>query len=110
MNAPSALPLHIGKYQVQAELGRGASGVVYRAADAFKRRQVAIKQLHAHLLRREVFGNVVVDHEDLSRTFPEGPGRMELVCVYVVEGGLIRSASFAFGPPCLTPSSSQSAR
>ena len=52
MNAPSALPLHIGKYQVQAELGRGASGVVYRAVDAFKRRQVAIKQLHAHLLRQ----------------------------------------------------------
>ena len=52
MNAPSALPPHIGKYQVQAELGRGASGVVYRAADAFKGRQVAIKQLHAHLLRQ----------------------------------------------------------
>ncbi len=54
MNAPSALPLplHIGKYQVQAELGRGASGVVYRAVDAFKGRQVAIKQLHAHLLRQ----------------------------------------------------------
>ena len=52
MNAPSALPPHIGKYQVQAELGRGASGVVYRAVDAFKRRQVAIKQLHAHLLRQ----------------------------------------------------------
>ena len=52
MNAPSTQPLHIGKYQVQAELGRGASGVVYRAVDAFKRRQVAIKQLHAHLLRQ----------------------------------------------------------
>lgn len=52
MNAPSALPLHIGKYQVQAELGRGASGVVYRAVDAFKGRQVAVKQLHAHLLRQ----------------------------------------------------------
>ena len=52
MNVPSALPLHIGKYQVQAELGRGASGVVYRAVDAFKGRQVAIKQLHAHLLRQ----------------------------------------------------------
>ena len=37
---------------MQAELGRGASGVVYRAVDAFKGRQVAIKQLHAHLLRQ----------------------------------------------------------
>ena len=54
--------------------------------------------LHARLLRREVFGNVVIDHEDVTRTFPEGPGRIELVCVYVVEQGLIQSASFAFGP------------
>jgi hypothetical protein len=57
--------------------------------------------LHAKLLRREVFGQVVVDHEDVTRTFPEGPGRIELVCVYVVEGGLIQSASFAFGPAVL---------
>jgi hypothetical protein len=58
--------------------------------------------LHARLIRREVMGNVVVDYEDVSRTFPEGPGRIELVCVYVVEQGQIQSASFAFGPPVLT--------
>lgn len=57
--------------------------------------------LHAKLLRREVFGQVVVDHEDVTRTFPEGPGRIELVCVYVVENGLIQSASFALGPATL---------
>lgn len=54
--------------------------------------------LHARLIRREAFGSVVIDHEDVTRTFPEGPGRVELVCVYVVENGLIQSASFAFGP------------
>ena len=52
MSNPSDLPLHIGKYQVQAELGRGATGVVYRAVDGFKGRQVAIKEVHAHLLRK----------------------------------------------------------
>ncbi|MEK8051235.1 nuclear transport factor 2 family protein [Ideonella sp. DXS22W] len=57
--------------------------------------------LHAKLLRREVMGNVVVDHEDVTRTFPEGPGHIELICVYVVEQGLIQSASFAFGPQVL---------
>lgn len=57
--------------------------------------------LRATLIRREVFGNVVVDHEDVTRTFPEGPGQIELVCVYVVENGLIQSASFALGPPVL---------
>ena len=57
--------------------------------------------LHATLLSRVVMGNVVVDHEDVTRTFPEGPGRIELVCVYVVERGLIQTASFSFGPQVL---------
>eukprot|EP01034_Spumella_vulgaris_P002255 gene2255-2933_t len=52
MSIPSDLPFHIGKYQVQAELGRGATGVVYLAVDGFKGRQVAIKEVHAHLLRK----------------------------------------------------------
>lgn len=59
--------------------------------------------LHAKLLSRHVFGNVVVDHEDVTRTFPEGEGRIELVCVYVVERGLIQTASFSFGPQVLFP-------
>jgi hypothetical protein len=44
---------------------------------------------------------VVIDHEDVTRTFPEGPERVELACVYVVEKGLIQSASFAMGPQTL---------
>lgn len=86
-------------------LAQGHAEMEARTAPRF-----AEPDLHAHLLRREVFGNVVVDHEDVTRTFPEGPGRIELVCVYVVEDGLIRSASFAFGPPCLTSNSLQPPR
>ena len=48
-------------------------------------------------------GKVVIDHEDVVRTFPEGPGRVELVCVYVVEQGKIQSATFSIGPQVLTP-------
>jgi hypothetical protein len=59
--------------------------------------------LHAVLLKRVVMGNIVIDHEDVVRTFPEGPGRVELVCVYVVEQGKIQSASFSIGPQVLTP-------
>jgi len=57
--------------------------------------------LHAQLLSRTVLGSVVIDHEDIRRTFPEGPGQVEVVCVYVVERGLIQSASFSFGPPVM---------
>ncbi len=56
-------------------------------------------EVHAKLIRRTVLGNVVVDHEHFRRTYPEGPKTMELLCVYVVEDGLIRSASFVYGAP-----------
>ena len=48
-------------------------------------------------IQRSVAANVVVDHEVVTRTFPEGPGTLELVCIYVVEDGLIQTASFVFG-------------
>jgi hypothetical protein len=57
--------------------------------------------LHARLLSRTVLGKVVIDHESVTRTFPEGPGQVELVCIYLVEQGKIQSASFSFGPTVL---------
>ena len=57
--------------------------------------------LHARLIRRTVMGNIVIDHEDVARNFPEGRGKVELICIYEVERGLIQSASFAFGPQVL---------
>jgi len=53
--------------------------------------------LHAKLLQRTVMGQIVVDHETVTRTFPEGPGRMELVCIYDVRNGKIQTASFVLG-------------
>ncbi len=46
----SSAPTEIGKYQIERELGRGASGVVYLARDTFRDNWVAIKQVHPHLL------------------------------------------------------------
>ncbi len=43
-------PARIGKYRIEREIGRGASGVVYLGLDGFRGRRVAIKQMHAHLL------------------------------------------------------------
>ncbi|MDH4426943.1 MAG: protein kinase [Acidovorax sp.] len=51
MSAPAVpLPARIGKYRIERELGRGASGTVYLGLDGFRGRKVAIKQTHAHLL------------------------------------------------------------
>ncbi|GAB2534859.1 MAG: protein kinase [Giesbergeria sp.] len=46
----SAAPTAIGKYRIERELGRGASGVVYLGLDGLRGRKVAVKQMHAHLL------------------------------------------------------------
>lgn len=57
--------------------------------------------LHARLLNRVVMENVVVDHEVVTRNFPEGKGEMEMLCVYQIENGLISTASFSLGQPKL---------
>lgn len=47
----SNTPVGIGKYRIERELGRGASGTVYLAYDTFRDNWVAIKQIHPHLLQ-----------------------------------------------------------
>jgi hypothetical protein len=48
--------------------------------------------LYAYLLKRVVMGNMVIDHERVTRTFPEGPGTVELVMIYEVENDKIAKA------------------
>ena len=57
--------------------------------------------IHARLIQRSVMGHVVIDHEVVTRTFPEGPGTIELVCIYQVAEGKIQTASFIFGEKTL---------
>ena len=57
--------------------------------------------IHAELLQRAVMGNIVIDHENVIRTFPEGPGRIEVTCIYEVRDGKIQAASFVFGAKSL---------
>ncbi|WP_232823477.1 nuclear transport factor 2 family protein [Dyella sp. C9] len=53
--------------------------------------------LHAQLLSRVVRGAFVTDLERVTRTFPEGRGVMDMLCIYEVTQGHIVRASFAFG-------------
>jgi hypothetical protein len=55
--------------------------------------------LQAALLKRTVMGNIVVDHERITRNFPEGLGTVEMLCIYEVADGAIRKATFALGEP-----------
>jgi hypothetical protein len=88
----------------QFELGGALLAQGHAAIRARTEPRFSEPNLHAHLLRRVVMGNVVIDHEDVIRTLPNGPGRVELVCIYVVEQGKIQSATFSIGPQVQTPS------
>jgi hypothetical protein len=48
--------------------------------------------LYAQLLKRVVMGTTVIDHERVTRTFPEGTGSVELVMIYEIRDGQIAKA------------------
>ena len=74
------------------ELARGHDAIRKRMEDRFKD-----AKLHAKLIHRTTMENIVVDHELVTRTFPDGAGTVEMICVYEVEAGRIRKATFAIG-------------
>ncbi len=73
-------------------LASGGGEIRARVATRFQE-----PNLHARLLHRTVMGHVVIDHEVVSRTFPEGTGTVELVAIYEVRDGKIQTGTFAFG-------------
>jgi putative hydrolase of HD superfamily len=61
--------------------------------------------LHARLIKRIVMDQVVIDHEEVTRTFSEGTGKIELVAIYEVRDDRIATARFIYGPKTLDPKS-----
>jgi hypothetical protein len=77
-------------------LASGATQIRERFAARFQE-----PNLHAKLIKRIVSGNTVIDHEQVTRTFPEGPGQFELVAIYEVQDGKIARAWFILGAKML---------
>ena len=74
-------------------LAKGRDTMRSRYAERF-----AEPDLHAQILSRSTIGNVVVDTELVTRNFPgEGLGSIEMICIYEVEDGQVRKASFVLG-------------
>lgn len=74
-------------------LARGTAQLRERFAVRFRE-----PNLHAALLHRIVAGDMVIDHERVTRTFPEGPGTIELTMIYEVQAGRITRAWTIPGP------------
>ena len=73
-------------------LARGTEQIRARFVSRFQE-----PNLHARLLQRIVIGNTVIDSELVTRTFPGGPGQLELVAIYEVQHEQIARAWFIFG-------------
>jgi len=75
------------------------------AAQIRERQAVRLREpnLHAALLQRMAMGDLVIDHEKVTRTLPEGTGQIEMVAMYEVREGKIARAWFAFGAKTLDP-------
>jgi hypothetical protein len=79
-------------------LASGSAQIRERFEDRFNE-----PNLHARLINRIVAGNTVFDHEEVTRTFPEGTGKVELVAIYEVQNHRIAKAWFIFGAKTLDP-------
>lgn len=58
--------------------------------------------LHATIVRRIAHGAFVVDHEQVRRTMPEGPGTSEVIVTYEIQDGKIARATLMRATPPLS--------
>ena len=75
-----------------------------KGLDAIRTRHVTRFQepnLFGKLVYRDVIGTIVVDHELVSRTFPDGTGTVKVVCIYEVRDDKITKAWFLMGQPMM---------
>jgi hypothetical protein len=85
----------LAAYADDAEMFEHPSKLLASGSAAFRERYTARFQepnLYATLLSRIVMGHIVVDHEEVSRTFPEGAGKIKLLMIYEVRHGKIAKA------------------
>ncbi|MBW4049638.1 MAG: SnoaL-like domain-containing protein [Proteobacteria bacterium] len=90
----------LATYHDKAEQHLLHAGPLAVGREAIRKRMVdrfADPALHARLVSRMVMDNVVVDHEFVTRTFPDGLETIEMICIYEVLSGEIIKATFAIG-------------
>ncbi|MFK4872217.1 nuclear transport factor 2 family protein [Novosphingobium sp. ZW T3_23] len=75
-------------------IAKGWDQIRARHIDRFKE-----PDLFAHLITRVAVGGMVVDREIVTRNFPEGRAKLDVIGIYEVEKGMIRRAWFKQGLP-----------
>ena len=73
-------------------LAKGRDTIRTRMQERFSEPSV-----HAELLHRTCMANVVIDHEAVTRAFPNGLAAVVMLCIYEVHAGKIVKTAFAIG-------------
>ena len=79
-------------------LAEGAAAIRERHVLRFQE-----QALFGKLIKRIDMGELVVDHEIVTRNFPDGVGEVDVVAIYEVRGDKIVRAWFKQGAPRLVP-------
>jgi len=82
-------------YAVDAQMFEHPSTLLASGSEELRQRftvRFYEPNLHATLVKRIVAGSTVIDYEIVARTFPEGPGEIELVMIYEVKNNRIARA------------------
>ena len=90
----------LATYSDDAQLFEFPDKLIARGSAQLRERYAArVKEegLHADIVKRIVLGNTVVDHEQVRRMFPEGPGILEAIAIYEVDNGKITKAWLKVG-------------
>ena len=96
----------LATYAEDAQLFEHPATLLASGAEQFRARFTLRFQepnLHAHLVNRIVMDRFVLDHERITRTFPEGTGTVELIATYEVVDGRIINAWILPGLKTLDP-------
>ena len=91
----------VGHYRIEARLGDGGMGSVYRATDLNLNRQIALKLMHAHIARNQEFRARLtneariaaqLDHPSIVKIFDFGGLDSELyIAMEYISGGNLRA-------------------
>jgi hypothetical protein len=96
----------LATYSADAQLFEHPSKLLASGHAELRERYVArFKEpnLHAAVVKRIVMGNVVIDHEEVTRTFPEGTGKSQAIALYEVRDGKIVKTWLLLGSKTLDP-------
>jgi ribosomal protein S18 acetylase RimI-like enzyme len=82
-------------YEFPARLiANGAAAIRERHVVRFRE-----PNLCGRLINRLSVANLVIDQETVTRTFPDGPGEVDVIAIYEVENGKLAKAWFKLGTP-----------